>query len=328
MRFLNSIGGGIVRRFKGKDQVWVEGEDGFEIPALIRELVVVESPEQQVLPHSKPRPAPVETPVEAPAVEAAEIKETPEGERLNVYLGYLPLEPRIMTRSGYEAFFINSSNYYLLFNYMSRQNNSWTSRYNGQVEPHTKIFMEEFGKEELNHLERVCVQLVAFKKDKPFLLKNALSVELRIDTVKFYKTHCFTENDFFEEDALIFPVVQADVPQREQPQPSSKGGTLQAMQRQPSGQVIEIDLHIEQLLDNTNGLSPADMLQYQIEKFHETLSQYAGQKGQSIVFIHGNGEGVLRSAIEKELKTRYKQYARRNASFLKYGFGATMVTIA
>ena len=30
VRFLNSVGGGVVRGFRGKDQVLVEDEDGFE----------------------------------------------------------------------------------------------------------------------------------------------------------------------------------------------------------------------------------------------------------------------------------------------------------
>ena len=88
-----------------------------------------------------------------------------------------------------------------------------------------------------------------------------------------------------------------------------------------------MDLHITELLDNTNGLSNADMLNYQLEKFHEVLAKYAVNKGQKIVFIHGKGDGVLRKAIEKELKTKYKQYYYQDASFREYGFGATMVTI-
>ena len=50
VRFLNSTGGGVVRSFKGKDQVLVEDEDGFEVPALIRECVVVGDSEMQVHP--------------------------------------------------------------------------------------------------------------------------------------------------------------------------------------------------------------------------------------------------------------------------------------
>ena len=84
---------------------------------------------------------------------------------------------------------------------------------------------------------------------------------------------------------------------------------------------------IHELLDNTNGLNNTDMLNYQLDKFHEVLAKYANKKGQKIVFIHGKGEGVLRKAIEKELKTRYKQYYYQDASFREYGFGATMVTI-
>ncbi|MDR1880338.1 MAG: DUF2027 domain-containing protein [Tannerellaceae bacterium] len=341
VRFLNSVGGGIVCRFRGKDQVLVEDEDGFEVPALIRELVVIETNGAQVRTRPKPKEeAPVAKPAPPPEVKEEKVRETPEGERLDIYLAYLPLEPKAMLQSGYEAYFINNSNYYLFFNYMNRQHGSWFSRYNGLIEPNTKIFMEEFGKEELNGMERMCVQLIAFKKDKPYSLKNAISVELRIDTVKFYKAHCFMENDFFEEEALLFPVVRSDVPEREllisaidiqeamqQKAYADLPPSKPAVKKKTAPAIPEIDLHLNQLLDNTNGLTPADMLNYQLDKFHETLAQYAGQKGQKIIFIHGKGDGTLRSAIEKELKTRYKSYYYQDASFREYGFGATMVTI-
>lgn len=149
------------------------------------------------------------------------------------------------------------------------------------------------------------------------------------------------ENDFFEEDALIYPIVRNDLPEKELLVSATE--LQEAMQRkvreerrepQPivkkkatNSAILEVDLHIDELLDNTHGLTNADMLNYQLQKFHEVLAQYASKKGQKIVFIHGKGEGVLRKAIEKELKTRYKQYYYQDASFREYGFGATMVTI-
>ena len=318
------------------------------MPALIRECVVVGDSEMQV--HSSRR-SPLPSVTQAPAPqpkkpepqpEVEKVTETAEGERLNVYLAYLPIEPaKVMQGSGYECYFINDSNYYLFFNYMNRQNNSWTSRYNGIVEPNTQIFLEEFGKEELNDLERICVQLIAFKKDKPYSLKNAISVELHLDTVKFYKQHCFMENDFFDEDAMIHPIVRQDIPEKELL--ISAAELQEAMQQKvredrrvrqtivkkkaTDSTILEVDLHIKELLDNTNGLSNTDMLNYQLEKFHEVLAKYAACKGQKIVFIHGKGDGVLRKAIEKELKTKYKQHYYQDASFREYGFGATMVTI-
>ncbi|WP_102406875.1 DUF2027 domain-containing protein [Parabacteroides bouchesdurhonensis] len=341
VRFLNSVGGGIVRCFRGKDQILVEDEDGFEVPALIREVVVVGEGNMQVHSSNKPKvQVPVDVPVSKPEPEE-KIKETPEGERLNLYLAYLPVDPKSIQQTGYEAYFVNDSNYFLFVNYMSRLNNSWISRYNGLIEPNTKIFMEEFGKHDLNDLERLCVQLIAFKKDKPYSLKNAASVELRLDIVKFYKLHCFMENDYFEDDALLYPIIRADLPEKEllvsatelqeamQQKVRDDRRTPQTIlkKKENNSSVLEIDLHIHELLDNTNGLSNADMLNYQLEKFHEVLAQYANHKGQKIVFIHGKGDGVLRKSIEKELKTRYKQYYYQDASFREYGFGATMVTI-
>ena len=346
VRFLNSTGGGVVRSLRGKDQVLVEDEDGFEVPTLITECVVVGETDMQV--HSSRRSPLPQTPPPAAAPQPKKpepveekIVETAEGERLNIYIAYLPVEPsKVMQGSRYETYFINDSNYYLMFNYMNRHNNSWMSRYNGLVEPNTQIFLEEFGKEDLNDLERICVQLIAFKKDKPYSLKNAISVELHIDTVKFYKQHCFMENNFFDEDAILYPIVRQDVPEREllisaseiqeamqQKVREDRHAPQPIMKKKSDSAILEVDLHINQLLDNTSGLDNAAMLTYQLDKFHEIMGKYEGQKGQKIVFIHGKGDGVLRKTIEKELKTRYKQHYYQDASFREYGFGATMVTI-
>ena len=346
VRFLNAVGGGIVRRFQNKDIVLVEEDDGFETPVLIRECVIVGSPEAQANAAVKTvSPEPVVRQVEAPtqsssSTEEYKYEETSSGERLNVYLAYLPMDIKNVGKCNYEAYLINDSNYFLFFNYMSRKNNSWITRYAGLVEPNTRLFIEEFSKEQLNDLEKICVQSVVFKKDKPFSLKNPYSVELRIDGVKFYKLHSFRENEFFEEEALIYPVITNDRAEREML--VSASDLQEAMtekvridrrripvpvknDKQPP--VIEIDLHINRLLDTSAGMNNADMLEVQLDKFRQTIEENKNKKGQKIVFIHGKGEGVLRNAILTELRTKYKNYPVQDASFKEYGFGATMITI-
>ena len=69
------------------------------------------------------------------------------------------------------------------------------------------------------------------------------------------------------------------------------------------------------------------MLRYQVDRFHAVMEEFAGHKGQRIVFIHGKGEGVLRNAIVNELRYKYKKYTYQDASFQEYGYGATQVTI-
>ena len=96
---------------------------------------------------------------------------------------------------------------------------------------------------------------------------------------------------------------------------------------QPNICFIEIDLHISELLDNTAGLSNKEMLDCQMKEFRRVMDENQKNKGQKIVFIHGKGEGVLRSELLKELKRVYKNCTYQDASFREYGFGATMVTI-
>ena len=56
VRFLSEVGGGVVTGFQGKDIVLVEDADGFDIPMLIRECVVVETDDYNI--KRKPAPAP------------------------------------------------------------------------------------------------------------------------------------------------------------------------------------------------------------------------------------------------------------------------------
>ena len=91
--------------------------------------------------------------------------------------------------------------------------------------------------------------------------------------------------------------------------------------------IVEIDLHIGELLDDTCGMSNSEILNYQLDKFREVMEQYKKKREQRIVFIHGKGDGVLRKALLDELKRKYPDCRHQDASFQEYGFGATMVTI-
>ena len=90
---------------------------------------------------------------------------------------------------------------------------------------------------------------------------------------------------------------------------------------------IVVDLHANEVLETTAGMTAGDILEYQMGIFHATLEQYKNKNRQKIVFIHGKGEGVLRRTIIRELNYRYKKYQFQDASFREYGYGATQVTI-
>lgn len=340
VRFLNTTGGGIVKGFQGKDVAIVE-DDGFDTPVLIRECVIIESAnETQVRQSSKATPDIIQQAfVEKAIDENYVVEETKEGEEITLCIGYLPNDIKNLSTSNYDCYLINDSNYYLSYAYMNRTDDGWNIRTTGTIEPNTKLFLEEFSKEDLNQLERIAVQFIAYKQAKSFALKNPCLVDLRIDTVKFYKLHSFRENDYFDENALIYYIVRHDRPEKELnisaeelqqailQKETSQRDVKQRIKKKEKPIIIEIDLHANEILDNTAGLSTTDIFKYQMKTFNEVMSANIQQKGQKIVFIHGKGDGVLKNAILKELKTKYKMVYFQDASFQEYGYGATMVTI-
>lgn len=341
VRFLNTTGGGIVKGFQGKDIVLVEDEEGFDIPVLIRETVVIE-PANDMQVRQVAKPVKEIQQQALPTIKATEEEykpeETKEGDQLSVLLAYLPVDIKNLSSTAFECYLINDSNYYLSYNYMSRTENGWISRNTGIIEPNTRSFLEEFERDILNDMEHICTQFFAYKKDKTFAIKNPYSVEVRIDTVKFYKLHSFKENDYFEDEAIVYPLVKRDLAERELAvsaeeiemairQKEHHRPRIQPIAKKEKTPILEIDLHADELLDNTNGLSSGDILEYQLTKFREVMDANKKNREQKIVFIHGKGDGILKNALLKELKTKYKSAYYQDASFREYGYGATMVTI-
>lgn len=378
VRFLFDVGGGTVAAIKG-NIVMVEDADGFQIPTPINELVV-EAEEQNystasmVAAMQRDRKkqdslksdgrsmrsilndgmdeveaelaADVRRQEDDPAMKDISFRKPAEerkgGNKLSAYLAFVPVDVKQVTNTQFETYLVNDSNYYLQYVYMSAENNNWILRASGVLEPNTKEYIEEFSQRDVNALGRVCIQMHAFKKDKPFTLKKPVSVAMRIDQVKFYKLHVFQPNDFFEQPALLYTIIEDDKPARSididanslkqemYATADDKERLTQLSTRTPRKGLEEaevIDLHAEKLLDNTGGMSSADILNYQLDHFRRIMKEHRHEKGKKIIFIHGKGEGVLRHAIIHELVYRYRPCTYQDASFQEYGYGATQVTI-
>lgn len=356
VRFLNSTGGGTVTRIDG-NMVYVTDEDGFDTPVLAKECVVVDNSTAwekakarvEAPAVSQPAPAAAQPKVKdvTPAEPEIEPEEVEGGDILNIVLGYEAEDLKKLSDTRYFAYLVNDSNYYLYFTYMSAATDGgWTTRYAGIVEPGIQVLLEEFGAESLSSLERVAVQAIAFKKGKEFEQKAPVSVTLKPDVTKFFKLHCFRANPYFEIPVIAFDIVkngvvagtkEPDVAKLvesvSKPKPADrkkwKRPVVKNTERRPGGNgIIEVDLHIDELVDTTAGLSNADMLNLQVDEFRKVMDSNLRHSGQKIVFIHGKGEGVLRQALMKELNHRYKGKVEvQDASFHEYGFGATQVTI-
>ena len=89
--------------------------------------------------------------------------------------------------------------------------------------------------------------------------------------------------------------------------------------------VFEVDLHINQLVKSTIGMDNYDMLNIQLDTAKRKLEYAIQKKISKVVFIHGVGEGVLKSELLFLLQKYSVKYY--DASYQKYGLGATEVYI-
>ncbi|MCD8304444.1 MAG: DUF2027 domain-containing protein [Prevotellaceae bacterium] len=203
VRFVNEVGGGTVSGFDGKDIVLVRDEDGFDIPMLKREVVVIDEGKEVKV---KPEPEPAEPPVTF----HKKPLERRGGDLLNAYLGFIPWGTDGDT---FRAYLVNDSNYYLQALLLSFDNASCLCRFLVTLEPNTKQMVEEFHRAELVGMERLRVQMLVYKTEKPFLPQQPFSVDLRLDTVKFYRPNTFTQTPFFKAPALLVELVRNGKPQ-------------------------------------------------------------------------------------------------------------------
>ena len=378
VKFLSETGGGRVAGFKGNNVVLVEDNDGFQIPVALSDVVACSqnddystsnvvraslgdtksnSTEAKVPgseKHGQKAQNDKRTIEEENKAHSEPVEERRGGDVLSCYLAFVPLDVSAITDTRYECYFVNDSNYYIQYTFLTAEGNNWTLYGTGEVAPNTKEFIKELGSEDLQYIEHSAIQLIAYKRDKYFVLKPVADVQIRIDPVKFYKRHTFVENDFFEQPALLFAIIKDDkvrtplnidakklkqemyASSKEKSESSSyvhrydngkHNDNLFVIKRKGDEDVVVIDLHINELLETTAGMSATDILNYQLSVFRKTLDEYKSKKGQQIVFIHGKGEGVLRRAVVQELGYHYKAYTYQDASFQEYGYGATLVTI-
>lgn len=333
VKYLNSTGGGVIKKIIDSKLVEIEDENGFDVPVLISELIKVESDQMSIQPQAKQtnQPPAFEEPTYEPEIIAEEIdgNDSPK-----LYFAIVPKNDQL---AKFDLYLINDCNYNFLFNYSHLISGKYTSIENSNLEANTKIFLGTQLKDELTNIKAFLFQGV-FYKTKEFESLQPVFKEVSITPVKFFKPGSYTENDFFDEDALITTVheqnqeniaemltadnINAIIKQQEQKRPRIPS---KKENKDLKKQVKEVDLHIHELVETEAGLTPGDKLNIQVKEFEKELNAAIQDRLQKIVFIHGVGNGVLKTKIRSILDKDYKKLKYQDASFQKYKYGATLV---
>lgn len=152
---------------------------------------------------------------------------------------------------------------------------------------------------------------VTIKTKDGFLMDFEKTELIKNNIDKAIKKQLFTEAD-----------VESIISEKEKGKKPKRQKIKRKERHQPT---MEVDLHINQLVKSTKGMTNHDMLTLQLETAKRQLEFAIRKRIQKVVFVHGVGEGVLKLELEY-LFGRYnvKFY---DANYQKYGLGATEVYI-
>jgi dsDNA-specific endonuclease/ATPase MutS2 len=87
---------------------------------------------------------------------------------------------------------------------------------------------------------------------------------------------------------------------------------------------LEVDLHIEKLVPNKNGMSNYDILNIQMDTAKRQMDFAIRNRIPKLVLIHGVGQGVLKSELDFLLR-KYENISVQPGNLQKYGLGAMEV---
>ena len=325
VRFLNEVGGGTVSRIEGRNLIYVLDEDGFEVPTSTSEVVVVS---KRVVEEDNLSSSDTEA-----AQSLFNFEESDEEGEPKLMLA-LTKDDEIS--DNIKIHLVNDSNFFIFYTIGKLDKSKVNNLFHGVLEPNTKFHLDTLAINILDGVEYE-TQFLLYRQNKQYGLQQPVSQSFKLTGTKLLKDSSYISNDYLEEKAILIYLLKGAFEKKleELSDVDMKNALIEKYQKQTEKKqprkddkdMLEVDLHIHELLDDTRGMANKEMLEYQLSKFHEIMEANKNNKNKKIVFIHGKGNGVLKSEIIKALKKKYTWHTYQDASFKEYGFGATMVTI-
>ena len=160
VRFLNISGGGVITRVEGK-LVFVEDQDGFEVPVLANEVVVMKDETK-----STDKTAGIEEEV---VEEQYEYVEEGDDSEPKFFIAFLSGEKSGVESGNLRVQLVNDSNYFAYYTISNiRSDAQLDLLFNGLIEPNTKISLDKMTVLQVDDRQWK-VNLMLFKKNKGYL---------------------------------------------------------------------------------------------------------------------------------------------------------------
>ncbi len=351
VKFLNDIGGGIIVSFQGKSIALVKGDDEFETPVLLTELVLdnatdkffneIESPEIEeddvdidTLMDNVKKEREEEFDVDSFKERYREEKVTEELNKRKEDKLFLALEK---TDQNINLYLVNDTDWDIVYHiseFISTDKVDLLQA--GLLDSGKNELICTYKKDEFNEIMSFGVQVLSHKQSK-YKLISPLAGIIKIKPIQILKENNFRDNSYFPNEVMLCRINKDEnfeeaIAKLSTKHIESESGESTKKVKPKLGPnkdgIEEIDLHIENIIDNYVGMSNKEILDIQMGRFETSIKGAILSKNtKKIVFIHGVGNGRLKHELRRKLDRDYSKYNYQDASFKQYGYGATMIIL-
>lgn len=324
--FINEKQEGVVVRIIGESRVIVEIEDGFELEVTPGELVKTM--------RMKSAPQVKETTQPDAVHEPIAVSEF--GDDGQVIWSMLPAKSGAVLTGPVACYIVNRTSFQLLYTCYIQHQRKWKGIGSGVLaadslakvyENSRSAYTESaaFFVQGLLYNEKNLEQNNYFKKECSVMMPDLQSSSIPTKSIAaFAKNQLLFSNapdipvdlEILKEKFSPSEVINRKSPSKKPAMDPSKYGILETEK--------EVDLHIEELTDEPGGMTNGEMVQLQLRHFTTEMNEAIRKHIRKIIFIHGVGNGRLKSEIRKELQ-HYQGIKVRDADPSRYGRGATEV---
>lgn len=310
VRFLNESGEGRVVRFSSSDQVIVELLDGFEIPYPVNQVVVVKSD--------------IQHDAIIPAVQLSE--SLPEHLKL-----LLCQESTLGKGEQYSLYLYNASGFHCILMYAVELNCNYQFQHTADIGPFQRHHLCTKPRAFFESVDQHGIQIINYKKTE-FKMHNPLQLYLTLKAAQWDSLKWHKHADFHKPVSLIWTCDFKTEPHPVKPKPEAaivfSTSAPAKKTKRTSLQVSQpvIDLHFEALNPPHNISEGFEKLRYQMDVFENELQKAFDAGCKSIIFIHGVGNGRLKSELVNRLQQKL-HVSFHDASYKEYGSGATQVNL-
>lgn len=299
IRFIHAKEEGKIIRAFGPNEWEVETTDGFRIPVMASEIVKVTNPE--------------------PVAEEEQIDKIKKatGRQLAVVA---------FNDQAFDLYFINDSRstcHYTLFE-TTKSTGTIKGIGHGVLNPFTFESITRLSWQQLQDEAHGILQL-CFYENAPEILPAPIELRFKITGIQVLRSN--QSIPLLDKKGFLFPIESSVAAKKENPANSpALRADADAIINITAAQ-SEVDLHIEKLISEHSTLNAAEMLRLQLDTFEKHLDLAIAHGRTEITFIHGIGNGILKSELHKRLGRNKQVASFSDAKKEKFGYGATLVSL-